>query len=377
MHGLRSLRSLCPPLMIGLMVSGFHVAFSLPSAVAAEQVLYIASGTASEGISSCRFDLATGAFTEPTPAVAAGSTGFLALHPQQPWLYSLTEGDVHAFVRRPAEGTLQRLNVEPSGDRGATHLEVGPGGERVAVAHYGGGSTSLLPIAPDGKIQPVATIRQHAGKSVHPQRQQKPFAHGVAFDPSGRFLCVADLGTDHVELYRIHDEGELETADRWQAAPGAGPRHLTFHPNGVFLYSINELDSTVSALRFDAERGTLTEIQTIRTLPPDFTGANSTAEVVVHPSGQFLYGSNRGHDSTAVFQIDQQTGQLELVELEPTRGGHPRFVGMDPTGQYYLAANRDADNLVSFRIDQETGELTATGHEAQVARPMCVVFVQP
>jgi 6-phosphogluconolactonase len=370
MHRLRSLRFLCLPLTIGWIASGVPALLPPSSATAAEQVLYIASGTKTEGISSCRFDLETGAFTKPTPAVAAASTGFLALHPSQPWLYSLTEGDVHAFRRLPAEGKLQRLNVEPSGDTGATHLEVGPRGQRVAVAHYGGGSTSLLPIADGGKIKPVSTVRQHAGKSVHPQRQQKPFAHGVAFDPSGRFLCVADLGTDHVELYRINDVGELETADRWQAAPGAGPRHLTFHPNGRFLYAINELDSTLSALRFDAAAGTLTEIQTIRTLPSDFTAANTTAEVVVHPSGKFLYGSNRGHDSTAVFRIDQETGQLQWVEAEPTLGGHPRFVVMDPTGQYYLAANRDADNLVSFRIDQETGELTATGHEEKVARPM-------
>ncbi|MEX1026852.1 MAG: beta-propeller fold lactonase family protein, partial [Candidatus Paceibacterota bacterium] len=226
-------------------------AIPLPTASAADQVLYIASASKTAGISSCRLDMATGAFTEPTPAVEAADTGFLSLHPEQPWMYSLTEGNVHAFEVLADEGKLRRINEQPSGDMGATHLEVAPHGRLVAVAHYGGGSTSVLPIAKDGKVEPVSGNIQHTGQSVHPQRQKKAFAHGVAFDESGRFLCVADLGTDHVELYRVSDDGKLEKVSRWKAAPGAGPRHLTFHPNGRFLYSINELDSTISVLRFD------------------------------------------------------------------------------------------------------------------------------
>lgn len=361
---------------VSFLASVFMMAATpLPTASAADQILYIASASNDAGISSCRLDMATGAFSEPAPAVDAGSTGFLSLHPEQPWMYSLTDGDVHAFKILADQGKLQRINEQPSGDTGATHLEVGPNGRFVAVAHYGGGSTSLLPIADDGKVRAVSGIMEHSGQSVHPQRQQKAFAHGVAFDQSGRFLCVADLGTDHVELYRISDSGTLEKVSRWKAAPGAGPRHLTFHPNGKFLYSINELDSTISALRFDGQAGSLSEIQTISTLPADYDQPNTTAEVVVHPSGNFLYGSNRGHDSTAVFRIDEASGELALVEIEPTQGGHPRFVGMDPTGTFYVAANRDANNLVSFRVNQETGALDPTGHQATVERPMCVVFV--
>ena len=345
------------------------------SASADHHLLYIASASKAEGISSCRLDLATGAMTEPAPAVEAASTGFLALHPEKPWLYSLTGGDVHAFEVLVEQGELRRINQQASGDDGATHLEVGPRGRFVAVAHYGGGSTSLLPIAAGGRVEPVSDIIQHTGKSVHPQRQQKPYAHGVAFGPNGRFLCVADLGTDHVEVYRVTDSGTLEKASRWKAAAGAGPRHLRFHPRGPFLYSINELDSTISALRFDSQTGELSEIQTVSTLPEDFDQPNTTAEVVVHPSGKFLYGSNRGHDSTAVFRIDPESGELTLVEMEPTRGAHPRFVGIDPTGAYYIAANRDSNNLVTFRVDQQTGQLDPTGHEVAVERPMCVVFV--
>ena len=169
-------------------------------------------------------------------------------------------------------------------------------------------------------------------------------------------------------------KSKLERHSTWKAKPGAGPRHLAFHPEGRWLYSINELDATLTVLAFDNQSGILTEKQTIGTLPVDFTDPNTTAEVVVHPNGRFVYCSNRGHDSTAVFGIDTDTGRLTLIEIEPTRGGHPRFIGIEPSGKYLIAANRDADNLVSFKIDSETGKLTPTGHEVRIPQPVCVVF---
>jgi len=177
-----------------------------------------------------------------------------------------------------------------------------------------------------------------------------------------------------VIVYRLNAEGKLERHTTWNAKPGAGPRHVSFHPNGRWLYCNNELDNTLTSLKFDAKAGELTEMQTIGTLPSDFSESSTTAEVVVHPSGRFVYCSNRGHDSTAVFAIDEGTGRLTFLETEPTQGGHPRFIGIEPSGNYLIAANRDADNLVSFQIDQKSGELTPTGHQIRIPQPVCVVF---
>lgn len=347
---------------------------------AQKQPLLIGTNVQQRGIFASSLDLATGAFS-PAKAVGDGPRpGFLALHPALPRVYAVTRepgppsGGVRAFEMNTETLELKLLGQQSSGDEGSTHLAVTPYGKSLVVANYGGGSTALLPIDQDGQLGELATLVKHAGSSVNKERQSEPHAHGIAFDQLGRFALVADLGTDEVIVYRLDNPSTLTRHAHWDAKPGAGPRHLAFHPNGRWLYCINELDSTLSALSFDNESGGLKELHTVGTLPDDFDGWNSTAEVVVHPNGKFVYISNRGHDSTAVFAIDADSGRLSLVEFEPTRGGHPRFIGIEPSGQYLIAANRDANNLVSFRIDTETGKLTATGHEVSVSTPVCVVF---
>jgi len=377
-------------LLLGLLAIGGDRAVALAvdglaiDGLAVEQPLFVGTNAKERGIFASMLNLATGEFG---PAQAVGDAprpGFLALHPQLPMLYAVTRekerpsGGLRAFLIESAtqRATLKLtlVNRQLTGDEGATHLALDPLSKLIVVAHYSGGSTALLPLSDDGSIRPVAILVPHGGTSVHPDRQTEPHAHGVAFDASGQFVCVADLGTDEVIVYRHRAAEKLERHTVWKAAPGAGPRHVAFHPNGQWLYCLNELNSTMSVLVFDANAGKLTELQTVDTLPGGFTGPNSTAEVVVHPSGKFVYGSNRGHDSTAAFSIDADTGRLRLIEVEPTRGGHPRFIGIEPSGKYLIAANRDANNLVSFRIDLATGALAPTGHQVSVPQPVCVVF---
>lgn len=354
---------------------------------AEEQLLFIASPAEPPVIYSCKLDIASGAFSELKPAAKDVRTGFLALHPSKPILYAATSevkaagkgepnGAVRSYAINRSAGTLKLIDKASTGDNGTTHLAVDRRGKVVVVCHYSGEGTSALGVAPDGSFRDSLSRIRHEGSSIHPNRQTAPHPHGIAISHDGRFVCVADLGTDHVDVFRLSNQGRLAKSSFWKAHPGAGPRHLSFHPNGKWLYCINELDSTISVLRFGANQGTLSEVQTISTLPEEFTGQNFPAEVVVHPSGKFLYGSNRGHDSTAVFAIDSKTGTLTPVEYEPTQGKHPRFVGLDPTGKIYVAANLHSNNLVSFRIDPKSGALTPTGHTLKVANPMCVVFTK-
>ena len=359
----------------------FLLMASLTQTTTAEkQTLYIGTSEAGAGISASTLDLETGAFTTPKEVGHAPRPGFLALHPKLPMLYTVAReegqpsGGIRAFQIDSETHDLTPNSQESSGDENATHLVVDPLGRAVVVANYGGGSSSILPLNDTGELKPLTSLIKHEGSSVNPNRQGEPHAHGVAMDAAGKFACVADLGTDEVIVYRVTDDLKLERHSSWKANRGAGPRHLALHENGQWMYCINELDSTMVTLEFNDQAGTLTELQTISTLPPGYQEPSSTAEVVIHPSGKFVYGSNRGHDSTAAFAIDQQTGKLSLVEIEPTQGGHPRFIGIEPSGKYLIAANRDADNLVSFSIDPDTGSLQPTGHQARTPKPICVVF---
>lgn len=345
---------------------------------AAEQTLYIGTGQNDTGIFACTLTLETGELSSTTEVVQAPRPGFLALHPKLPVLYAVTReqakpsGGVRAFKIDGAK--LTPMGQASSGDENATHLVVDPSGGAVVVANYGGGSTSILPLNETGDLQPLTSLQKHEGSSVNEQRQGEPHAHGVAIDTSGKFALVADLGTDEVIVYRIEDDSQLKRHSTWKATPGAGPRHLAFHPNGRWVFCINELDNTLTSLAFDDQSGKLTEVHSIGTLPEDFNEPSTTAEVVVHPSGKFVYISNRGHDSTAAFAIDANSGKLSLIDLEPTQGGHPRFIGIEPSGRYLIAANRDANNLVSFAINQQTGTLEPTGHQTAAPQPICIVF---
>lgn len=363
------------------------LALSTLTAVAAEQTLFIASSGREPGIYTCSLDTETGQFGPLRLAAGNVRTGFLARHPKLNILYAHTTeaaapdnadwtGGVRAYRFNADNGQLELLQQVSTQDKGNTHIAVSPHAHAVVVCHYGGLGTSALPLGKDGRITEQVSHIKHHGSSVNPRRQQAPHPHGVAIDPTSRFACVADLGTDRVEVYRLNEKAELTRATSWRAAAGAGPRHVAFHPSGRWLYCINELDSTIATLQFDVTNGRLIERQVVSTLPKDSAVANTTAEVVVHPSGKFLYGSNRGLDSTAVFHIDPDQGTLTLVQQVPTGGKHPRFVGLDPTGHLYIAANMNSDTLMSFVIDQETGKLSATNNSLEVKRPMCVVFAE-
>ena len=265
------------------------------------------------------------------------------------YLYAVNEasgpgkgGGVTSFALDPKTGELTRLNQQSTVGDGPCHLVVDATGKNVLVANYGGGSVAVLPIGPDGKLGPASDFIQHKGKVFDPKRQGSPHAHSINLDKANRFAVVADLGLDRVFVYKfdpIHGKLTPNDPPSTKVKDRSGPRHFAFHPDGKHAYVINEIDCTVTAFDYDADRGTLTAIQTIPTMPVAVEPRHSTAEVVVHPSGKFLYGSNRGHDSLAVYAIEPGTGRLKLVEYEPTRGKTPRNFAVDPTGSYVLAEN--------------------------------------
>jgi 6-phosphogluconolactonase len=343
----------------------------------------------SEGIYHFRMDLSTGALAPQGVTGGVKNPSFLAIHPTRRYLYAVSEvedsggkrtGGVSAFALDAKTGRLTPLNQQLSEGAGPCHLVVDRTGKSVLVANYGGGSVAALPIGDDGRLGKATAAIQHRGSSVNPQRQQGPHAHSINVDPSNRFAMAADLGLDKVLVYRFDAaRGTLAPHEPAAAtvAPGAGPRHFAFHPTGRFAYVINEITCTVTAFAYDSPRGTLDEIQTIRTLPGRVEAGFSTAEVQVHPSGKFLYGSNRGHNTIAIFGIDAETGKLTAAGHESTGGKTPRNFGIDPTGTYLLAANQATDNMVVFRIDPTTGALKRTQHEVTVPMPVCVKFVQP
>jgi 6-phosphogluconolactonase len=264
---------------------------------------------------------------------------------------------------------------------GPAHVSVDRKGLNVLVANYGGGSVAVLPIDADGRLKPSTGFQQHTGSSVNPQRQKGPHAHAINLDPSDRFAYVPDLGLDKILIYRFDSKaGTLTAADPAFASvdPGSGPRHIAFHPDGRYAYVINEMTCTLAAFTRDASRGSLTPLQTISTLPvgQEVAEGFSTAEVMMHPSGRFLYGSNRGHDTIAVFSIDPKTGRLTLVQHESTQGRIPRGFGIDPTGTFLIAGNQRSDSVVVFRIDQKSGRLTPTGQTLQIGAPVSVEFTR-
>jgi 6-phosphogluconolactonase len=312
---------------------------------------------------------------------------FLAIHPGRRFLYAVGEigdfegqktGAVNAFAIDPPSGKLTLLNRQPSGGSGPCHVVVDKEGKNVLVANYGSGSVEALPLTDDGRLGKPTSVQQHHGASVNRQRQEGPHAHSINLDAANRFAVAADLGLDKLLVYRFDAaQGRLfpNSPPAVSVTPGSGPRHFAFHLRGRFAYVINELTCTVTAFTYDAERGVLQEMQTISTLPHELRAGYSTAEVQVHPSGKFLYGSNRGHDSIAVFAIDQETGKLTPVQNQSTLGKTPRNFGIDPTGTYLLAANQDSDNVTLFRIDTATGKLSDLGVQIDVPKPVCVKFV--
>jgi 6-phosphogluconolactonase len=334
------------------------------------------------GIYRTTLDTETGALDKPELAAEIAAPGFLALNPGGTRLYSLCrlpdgEGGIASF--EIADGhSLRQLNTQPTGDGEACHLAVDPSAKCLFTAQYGTGSVCAYPLGADGTIGPRTAHVRHTGSGPNRARQEGPHPHWVGTDPTNRYLLVPDLGTDEIVIYRLDvAKADIAPHGHGHCAPGAGPRHMKFHPNGRFVYVINELDLSVTAFRFvaDADEGThiLAPFQTITTLPEELReGANSGSQIRIHPSGRFLYAANRGHDSIAAFAIDQDSGRLTFIEREAVRGSHPRNFNIDPTGKWLLAAGRDSNTISLFRIDGESGSLIYTGTTVNSPAPICI-----
>ena len=345
-----------------------------------------AAGNESKGIYASELDLASGKLGEPVLVAETKSPSFLALHPDGKHLYAVGEiadfggknvGAVSAFAIVDAKtGQLKLLNQASSGGPGPCHLVVDKAGKLVLVANYGGGSCCAVAIKEDGSLGEQTGFVQHEGKSVDAGRQKEPHAHSINVSPDNRFAFCADLGLDKVLIYKL-DGGKLTPNDpaAGMTAPGSGPRHFAFHPSGKYAYVINEMGNTVTAFAYNADQGSLTEIQSIGTLPSDFKGASYTAEVVVHPSGKFLYGSNRRQDSIAIFTVDVKSGKLTAAGHQGDGIKEPRNFNIDPTGKYCLVCNQNGDSILVFAIDQTTGALKPTGGKVVIGAPVCVKFL--
>ncbi|HWQ34379.1 MAG TPA: lactonase family protein [Blastocatellia bacterium] len=354
-----------------------------------EMLVYIGTYTTgkSEGIYVYRLDLASGALKRQSVTGGIVNPSFVAIDPRRRFLYSVAEtsefngrksGAVSAYAIDQKTGDLKALNQQPSMGTGPCYVAVERTGRFVLTANYGGGSVTVLPVRKDGSLGPPTDTIQHTGSSINRDRQAGPHAHCIVPDASGRFALAADLGLDKVMIYRFDaKKGKLRPHTPPFAAlkPGAGPRHIAFHPDGQFAYVINELDSTLVAFSYDKTNGTLTELQISPTLPDGFKGTNYCADVHVHPSGQFVYASNRGHDSIAVFGIDRKTGRLIFIEHASTQGNWPRNFALDPTGTFLLAANQKSDSIITYRIDQQSGRLTPTGRMIEIPAPVCLKLI--
>lgn len=345
------------------------------------------TGPASRGIYQTTLDAATGQLVPPQLAAEIVSPSFVAIHPNQKYLYAVSEtadfdgkktGAVTAFSIDESTGALKVLNQQASEGMHPCHLVVDATGKNVLVANYSSGTVAVLPIdVNSGRVSKASSTIQHTGSSVNKQRQEGPHAHSINLDAANRFAFAADLGLDKVLIYKFDPAAGTLTANDPAAgvlAPGSGPRHLAFHPSGKYVYVNNEMTSGITAFNYDAAKGSLTEIHTLSTLPGEVPG-NSTAETVVHPSGNSVYVSNRGHNSIAVFACDPATGRLTAKGHTPTGGKTPRNFNVDPTGTFLLAANQESGDVTVFRIDPATGGLTPTGTKIEVGSPVCIRFL--
>lgn len=350
-------------------------------------LLYVGTYTSgkSEGIYMYGLSPTTGRLT-PQTSVKARNPSFLVVNPGR-FLYAVNEvteldgkptGGVSAFAIDVWSEKLTFINQQPSEGTDPCYLSFDRQRKHLLVANYSSGTVSVLPIQRDGSLGAAIDVKQHEGSG--PREQQKSaHAHCIKLDRANRFALAADLGSDKVMIYRFNQpDGKLEPAEQPSATlhPGAGPRHLTFHPNGKYVYVINELDSSLTTFKYDPSKGTLTAFETVSTLPRDFVGTSYCADIHVSKSGRFLYGSNRGHNSIVVFAIDPRTGRLSLVEHVSTEGDWPRNFVIDPTGRFLLVANQRSDNVVVFRLDAQTGRLTPTGEVAEIPAPVCLQFGQ-
>jgi 6-phosphogluconolactonase len=352
---------------------------------------YTGGPAKSPGIHVSRFDAATGKLSSPVLAAAAENPSFLALHPTLPVLYAVSEvaetdgkptGAIVAFAIDEQTGRLAKKNQQSSGGTGPCHLSIDRTGRVVLAANFGSGSVICLGLEADGSLKPVVEgtpggFIQHEAKADAAPSKPVPRGHSIYPSPDGRFALACDLGLDKVFVHAL-EVGKATLAPHGFAATktGAGPRHFALHPSGRYGYAVNEKDLTVTAFAFDPQAGTLTEFQTLSTLPADVTDTKgmSTAEIVAHKSGKFLYASNRGHDSIAMYAIDEPSGKLTFLGAEPIRGKTPRNFVIDPSGRFLLAAGQNSNAVTVFAIDPATGKLSFTGHSLDMPTPVCIRF---
>jgi 6-phosphogluconolactonase len=328
-----------------------------------------------DGIHVYRVDPATGAWTHVQHVAGEENPSLFTLRPDNRVLYSVHGALTHvsAFSINPASGHLSLLNRQPSGGTNPVDAALDATGRFLVVPNYSSGNVAVLPLADDGALLPVTQVFQLPGKpGPDPVQQSASHPHAVIFDPSHRFVIVPDKGFDCTFIFRF-DNGALTLHQTMPSRPGAAPRHCIFHPMLPVLYVNNELDSTVTVYRW--RDGQVEQIEIVGTLPDGVAGKNTTAEIGVAPDGRFLYVSNRGHDSIAVFAIAPDSGALSMVGCEPTGGKRPRFFTLDPAGAFLYAANQEGDNIVAFRVDANSGLLTRTGHEIRVGSPSAISFV--
>lgn len=346
---------------------------------------YTPAGGESRGIYTVHLDLATGALSKPVLVAETPNPTFLAWHPDGRTLYALSEsgtvngkpgGALTAFRHDPATGSLTLLNTEATGGIGLAHVGVDATGRTATVISYHGGHVAAFPISADGQLGARTNLLPHTGQlGPNAKRQDKPHPHSVTFSPDNRFVYVCDLGLDRIFAYRLDPAAAtLTPAGETVTTPGAGPRHSKFSADGKFLYVINELNNTVETFAADATTGALTRVQAIATLPANFTDESICAEIRLSPDERFVYGSNRGHDSLAVFARDAAAGTLTLIEIVPTGGKHPRNFNLSPDGRWLICGNRDSDNVTVFRVDPATGRLTPTGPAHPIPQVVCVLF---
>jgi 6-phosphogluconolactonase len=369
----------------------FFPSTAAPQKTNSPYLMYVGTYTSKEsskGIYAYHFDAATGKLTSIGLAAESTDPSFVAVHPNGRFLYAVNEvdnfngmksGAVSAFAIDQKDGTLKLLNQVSTHGAGPCYVSLDKTGSYMLVANYDSGSVATFGVQGDGSLSLVKGFVQHSGSSVDPQRQKGPHAHWIGVSPDNRFALAVDLGLDDVLIYQLDSsKGALIPGNPplVQVKPGSGPRHFAFHPNGKFGYVLTEMATTVTAFSYQPKNGALTAIQTVPTLPKDYSGPTEAAEIAVHPSGKFLYASNRaGVDTITIFSIDPAKGTLKEVGRTSTKGKTPRNFAIDPTGTFLLAANQDSGNIVVFRIDASTGLLTPTGQEEQVPAPVCIAFV--
>jgi len=360
------------------------------SAAQGQYIAYVGTYTAktsSKGIYALRFDAQKGQLTSIGVAAETADPSFLAVHPNGKYLYAVNEistfnggagGAVSAFSIAAKTGALKFLNQVPTRGAGPCHVSVDKTGAYVLVANYDGGSIASFAVHEDGSLGTASGFVQHSGSGPNKERQEGPHAHWIGTSPDNRFALAVDLGLDQVIVYGFDSSQGIFTpmlSGFAKIKPGAGPRHLAFHPNGKFAYVLSEMDSSVTVFSYQPKNGAFSSLETISALPKDYAGRKEAAEIAVDPSGKFLYTSNRGHDSVAIFEINPAKGTLKSLGQVLSGGQTPRHFAIDPTGRYLLAENQESNNIVVFHIDPATGHLTPTGQTIEVPSPVCITFV--